>query len=229
MLARALGLTVRANVEPSSYLTDDEYEELVVDIDEKLNDPAFVERTTELAQGKFAGIEKLKDPMANTVAMGMQVLSQAMPQLPDEAAFDRPEFVPTPEDKTKLRDAYFAVADPIGAFYYLAASNQLTPQFISNLMQVYPKLLPKLLGQTVESLQDEPVPYDTQVSLSLATQAPLTSTMDPSFVGALQANISQPPAGQEQQGGVTMTQGGVGKLSKSAAAFETPGQRMMGA
>ena len=229
VLARALGLTVRANVDPSSYLTDEEYEELVMDVDEKLNDPAFVERTTELAQGKFVGVEKLKDPMANTVAMGMQVLSQAMPQLPDEAAFDRAEFVPTPEDKTKLRDAYFAVADPIGAFYYLAANNQLTPQFINNLMQVYPKLLPKLLGQTVESLQGEAVPYDTQVSLSLATQAPLTSTMDPTFVGALQQNISQPPAGQEQQGGVNMTQGGVGKLSKSAATYETPGQRMMGA
>jgi len=227
VLARSLGLTVRANVDPSSYLTDDEYEELVMDIDEKLNDPAFVDRSTELAQGKFAGVEKLRDPMANTVAMGMKVLSESMPKLPDEAAFDRTEFVPTSEDKTKLRDAYFAVADPIGAFYYLAANNQLSPQFINNLMQVYPKLLPKLLGQTVESLQDEPVPYDTQVSLSLATQAPLTSTMDPMFVGALQANISQPPAGQEQQGGVTMTQGGVGKLSKSAAAFQTPGQRMM--
>jgi len=52
----------------------------------------------------------------------------------------------------------------------------------------------------------------------------MEATTGPAFTSLMQENFA--PAGQEQPGGVNMTQGGVGKLRKSAAAFETPMQAL---
>jgi len=231
VLARAIGLTSRSGFSPDDTMSDEEYDKALTKIEDQAGDEETLAQTMIKAQGKFNQVQKLRDPMDASVARAYSLINSVIPPPPEDTPFGTMEFFPTPEDKAKLRDAMFVINDPIGTFFYLAGKNKLSPQVMQMLQQVYPELSAQLMDRAIETFREQgtQAPYSVQVMFSLATQAPLTNTLNPNLVGALQANISQPPAGQEQQGGVNMTQGGVGKLSKSAATYETPGQRMMGA
>lgn len=231
VLARAIGLTSRSGFSPDDTMSDEEYDKALTKIEDQAGDEEALSQTMIKAQGKFNQVQKLRDPMDASVARAYSLINSVIPPPPEDTPFGTMEFYPTPEDKAKLRDAIFVINDPIGTFFYLAGKNKLSPQVMQMTQQVYPQLSAQLMDRAIETFREQgtQAPYSVQVMFSLATQSPLTNTLNPNLVGALQANISQPPAGQEQQGGVNMTQGGVGKLSKSAAAYETPGQRMMGA
>ena len=100
---------------------------------------------------------------------------------------------------------------------------------LAPLKAIYPQLATRLEGQVIDTFSEakKPIPYSMRVQMALVYGPGMDLTVAPPFVGAMQQLYAAP--GQEQDGGVNMTQGGVGKLSKSAAAYETPGQRMMGA
>jgi hypothetical protein len=90
------------------------------------------------------------------------------------------------------------------------------------IQQVYPQLSVQLMDRAIETFREQgtQAPYSVQVMFSLATQAPLTNTLNPNLVGALQANISQPPAGQEQPSEVKFRQG-AGKVLADAHMTQT--------
>jgi len=228
VLARAMGLTLRGMNNPDDTMSDEEYNQALTQVEDQAGDQDGLAKTMLRAQGKFNQVEKMRMPMDQTVARAYSLLNSIIPPQPEDTPFGAVEFVPTPEDKERMRDALFVINDPIGTFFYLASRNKLTPQIMQMMSQVYPQLTAETLDAAIESFQQEGVkaPYSIQVMFSLATKSPMNTSMNPQIIGALQQNISQPPAGQEQPGGVNMTQGGVGQLRKSAAAFETPMQAL---
>ena len=94
---------------------------------------------------------------------------------------------------------------------------------------IYPDIYARLQQQVVSTFVEarKSLPYATRVQLGMAYGQGMDPTVAPQFVGAMQQMYAAP--GQGQDGGVSMTQGGVGKLRKSAAEFTTPMQAIEGA
>ncbi len=171
----------------------------------------------------------VKQNMIETTQRAIQYLQAIQPQPSMGGVFDPFPPEPTMDQKIKYATAISVINDPIGAYYYALGNNLLSEEVLAPLKAIYPQLATRLEGQVIDTFSEakKPIPYSMRVQMALVYGPGMDLTVAPPFVGAMQQLYAAP--GQEQDGGVNMTQGGVGKLSKSAAAYETPGQRMMGA
>ena len=165
------------------------------------------------------------------VTVAVDFLNSLVPIPPPPPPFQRKEYEVPTEVKRNFAAAVDQINDPEGQFFSELSQGTISEDAMTPMRAVYPDLYAHLLTKTVEvfSSSNVEIPFSTRLALGFTIGPDMIPAMNPSLTMMMQQNISQPLAGQEQQGGVNMTQGGVGKLSKSAATYETPGQRMMGA
>lgn len=169
----------------------------------------------------------LNDAMQQTVTRAFTYLSEKVPELAPQAPLDIYEPEPTPEQIETFDSAVRVINDPINTYFYHLATNTLSPQVTEPFQAIYPDLYARVAEAATSKFIEnrKELPYASRVQMGLTYGAGMESTVSPEFVAMNQQMYTSP--GQEQGGGVNMTQGGVGQLRKSAAAFQTPGQRMM--
>ena len=227
ILGKMLGQTVGIVSAPYQTPTDEDYKKSVAKIKELQSDQTRMLRTAERAASGGQNVQALRDALGTTTIRAINYLGTFTPELIPLSPFDRYEPVPTPELKMRYATAIEVINNPIGSYYYALSRNLLDQQVLEPLRAIYPDLYTRLQQETVSTFVENRavLPYATRVQFGLAYGQGMDPTVAPQFVGTMQQLYS--PAGQEQPGGVNMTQGGVGQLRKSAAAFQTPGQRMM--
>jgi len=205
------------------------YDKSVERLNELTSNPEELENYLEDVGNTAKGMPTVKQNMIETTQRAIQYLQAIQPQPSMGGVFDPFPPEPTMDQKIKYATAISVINDPIGAYYYALGNNLLSEEVLAPLKAIYPQLATRLEGQVIDTFSEakKPIPYSMRVQMALVYGPGMDLTVAPQFVGAMQQMYAAP--GQEQDGGVNMTQGGVGKLSKSAAAFETPGQRMMGA
>lgn len=229
ILGKVLGQTAGIIGAPYQTPTDEAYNKSVAKIKELQTNPDRMMQTIERVASGGQNVESLRGSLAQTTQRAINYLGTFTPELAPSSPFDRYEPVPTPELKMRYGTAIEVVNNPVNAYYYALSRNLLDQQVLEPLRAIYPDLYTRLQQQTIDTFVENRgvLPYATRVQLGMAYGQGMDPTVAPQFVGAMQQMYTAPS--QEQVGGVNMTQGGVGKLSKSAAAYQTPGQRMMGA
>ena len=229
ILGKVLGQTAGIIGAPYQTPTDEAYNKSVAKIKELQTNPDRMMQTIERVASGGQNVESLRGSLAQTTQRAINYLGTFTPELAPSSPFDRYEPVPTPEMKMRYGTAIEVVNNPVNAYYYALSRNLLDQQVLEPLRAIYPDLYTRLQKQTIDTFVENRgvLPYATRVQLGMAYGQGMDPTVAPQFVGAMQQMYTAPS--QEQVGGVNMTQGGVGKLSKSAAAYQTPGQRMMGA
>lgn len=165
------------------------------------------------------------------VMVTVDFLNSLVPVPPPPAPFQRQEYEPPPEVKRNFAAAVDQINDPEGQFFSELSQGTISEDAMTPMRAVYPDLYAHLLTKTVEvfSSSNVEIPFSTRLALGFTIGPDMIPAMNPSLTMMMQQNISQLPAGQEQRGGVNMTQGGVGQLRKSAAEFTTPMQAIEGA
>ena len=229
VLGKMLGQTGGIIGTPYQVPSDEDYKKSVDKIKEIQSNPEKFSQMLDKASAGGQNVQPLRNSMAQTTQRAVSYLSTFTPELSPNSPFDPYEPVPTPDLKMKYGTAIEVLNNPVNAYYYSLSNNLLDEQVLEPLRAIYPDIYARLQQQVVSTFVEarKSLPYATRVQLGMAYGQGMDPTVAPQFVGAMQQMYAAP--GQEQDGGVNMTQGGVGKLSKSAAAFETPGQRMMGA
>lgn len=229
VLGHSLGKIAGISALPGQEPDLKNYDKSVERLNELTSNPEELENYLEDVGNTAQGMPTVKQNMIETTQRAIQYLQAIQPQPSMGGVFDPFPPEPTMDQKIKYATAISVINDPIGAYYYALGNNLLSEEVLAPLKAIYPQLATRLEGQVIDTFSEakKPIPYSMRVQMALVYGPGMDLTVAPQFVGAMQQLYA--PAGQEQQGGVNMTQGGVGKLSKSAAAYETPGQRMMGA
>ncbi len=227
ILGKVLGQSAGIIGTPYQTPTDEAYNKSVAKIKELQTNSDRMMQTIERVASGGQNVESLRGSLAQTTQRAINYLGTFTPELAPSSPFDRYEPVPTPELKMRYGTAIEVVNNPVNAYYYALSRNLLDQQVLEPLRAIYPDLYTRLQQQTIDTFVENRgvLPYATRVQLGMAYGQGMDPTVAPQFVGAMQQMYTSP--GQEQGGGVNMTQGGVGQLRKSAAAFQTPGQRMM--
>ena len=200
------------------------YKRSVTKIKELRDNPEKLEFAMDQATSESLPV--FNDAMQSTVSRAFGYLSEKVPELAPQAPFDLYEPEPTPEQMENFDAAVRVINDPINTYFYHLATNTLSPQITEPFQAIYPDLYARVTDAAMEKFIEnrKELPYASRVQMGLAYGAGMESTVSPEVVAMNQQLYS--PAGQEQPGGVNMTQGGVGQLRKSAAAFETPMQAL---
>ena len=203
------------------------YKRSVTKIKELRDNPEKLEFAMDQATSESLPV--FNDAMQSTVSRAFGSLSEKVPELAPQAPFDLYEPEPTPEQMENFDAAVRVINDPINTYFYHLATNTLSPQITEPFQAIYPDLYARVTDAAMEKFIEnrKELPYASRVQMGLAYGAGMESTVSPEFVAMNQQLYS--PAGQEQPGGVNMTQGGVGQLRKSAAEFTTPTQAIEGA
>ena len=227
VLGRVLGATGAIIAEPGDVPDDKKYEKTVKRVRELRDDPQRLAGVVESI--KSPGVEALSEPLQAATVRAFNYLAEVTPDLAEPGLLDRYDPEPTPEQKQNFAVAVEVINNPVKLFYYHLANNTLTSQVTDPFKAIYPDLYSRVTESVFDKFTRarKELPYASRVQMGLTYGAGMESTVSPEFVAMNQQMYTSP--GQEQGGGVNMTQGGVGKLSKSAAAYQTPGQRMMGA
>ena len=229
VLGHSLGKIAGISALPGQEPDLKNYDKSVERLNELTSNPEELENYLEGVGNTAQGMPTVKQNMIETTQRAIQYLQAIQPQPSMGGVFDPFPPEPTMDQKIKYATAISVINDPIGAYYYALGNNLLSEEVLAPLKAIYPQLATRLEGQVIDTFSEakKPIPYSMRVQMALVYGPGMDLTVAPPFVGAMQQLYAAP--GQEQDGGVNMTQGGVGKLSKSAAAYETPGQRMMGA
>ena len=203
------------------------YKRSVTKIKELRDNPEKLEFAMDQATSESLPV--FNDAMQSTESRAFGYLSEKVPELAPQAPFDLYEPEPTPEQMENFDAAVRVINDPINTYFYHLATNTLSPQITEPFQAIYPDLYARVTDAAMEKFIEnrKELPYASRVQMGLAYGAGMESTVSPEFVAMNQQLYS--PAGQEQPGGVNMTQGGVGQLRKSAAEFTTPTQAIEGA
>ena len=203
------------------------YKRSVKKIKELRDDPMKLEAA--MGRATSDSLPILNDAMQGTVTRAFTYLSEKVPELAPQAPFDLYEPEPTPEQMENFDAAVRVINDPINTYFYHLATNTLSPQVTEPFQAIYPDLYARVTDAAMEKFIEnrKELPYASRVQMGLTYGANMESTVSPEFVAMNQQLYAAP--GQEQDGGVSMTQGGVGQLRKSAAEFTTPMQAIEGA
>ena len=165
------------------------------------------------------------------ITVAVDFLNSIVPVNPAPPPFQRVEPDVPASVKREFSQAVEQINDPEGQFFSELSKGTISADSMMPMRAVYPDLYANLLMKTVDvfSSSEREIPFSTRLALGFTIGPEVVPSMDSNAVAMMQANISQPPAGQEQPGGVNMTQEGVGRLRKSAAEFTTPMQAIEGA
>ena len=229
VLGHSLGKIAGISALPGQEPDLKNYDKSVERLNELTSNPEELENYLEDVGNTAQGMPTVKQNMIETTQRAIQYLQSIQPQPSMGGVFDPFPPEPTMDQKIKYATAVSVINDPIGAYYYALGNNLLSEEVLAPLKAIYPQLATRLEGQVIDTFSEakKPIPYSMRVQMALVYGPGMDLTVAPQFVGAMQQMYAAP--GQEQDGGVNMTQGGVGQLRKSAAAYQTPGQRMMGA
>jgi hypothetical protein len=227
VLGHSLGKIAGISALPGQEPDLKNYDKSVERLNELTSNPEELENYLEDVGNTAKGMPTVKQNMIQTSQRAIQYLQAIQPQPSMGGVFDPFPPEPTMDQKIKYATAISVINDPIGAYYYALGNNLLSEEVLAPLKAIYPQLATRLEGQVIDTFSEakKPIPYSMRVQMALVYGPGMDLTVAPQFVGAMQQMYTSP--GQEQGGGVNMTQGGVGQLRKSAAAFQTPGQRMM--
>lgn len=229
VLGHSLGKIAGISALPGQEPDLKNYDKSVERLNELTSNPEELENYLEDVGNTARGMPTVKQNMIQTSQRAIQYLQAIQPQPSMGGVFDPFPPEPTMDQKIKYATAISVINDPIGAYYYALGNNLLSEEVLAPLKAIYPQLATRLEGQVIDTFSEakKPIPYSMRVQMALVYGPGMDLTVAPQFVGAMQQMYASP--GQGQDGGVSMTQGGVGKLRKSAAEFTTPMQAIEGA
>ena len=229
VLGHSLGKIAGISALPGQEPDLKNYDKSVERLNELTSNPEELENYLEDVGNTAQGMPTVKQNMIQTSQRAIQYLQSIQPQPSMGGVFDPFPPEPTMDQKIKYATAISVINDPIGAYYYALGNNLLSEEVLAPLKAIYPQLATRLEGQVIDTFSEakKPIPYSMRVQMALVYGPGMDLTVAPQFVGVMQQMYAAP--GQGQDGGVSMTQGGVGKLRKSAAEFTTPMQAIEGA
>lgn len=163
--------------------------------------------------------------LAETATQQIQYLQALKPKPFRAGPLDKP-IEPSDAEMARYNRALSIANQPMIVLEHVKKGTvQLTD--LQDLKAMYPALYDKMAGMISNDMinrhaDEEPIPYDTRMGISLFLAQPIDSSMTPSSIMSAQPKTAAPPA--RDPGAVKPTQNGMNKLGKSNKMHMTPNQ-----
>ncbi len=131
--------------------------------------------------------------VSESVVRAADFLSQKAPKKPDSMdMFSEPIFQPSDAAIAKFNRYLKAVDVPLSIMDDLE-SGVLQPESVEAVAYVYPRLYKRITTQAMEQIkQGAKIPYSDKIQFATLLQMPVSSTMTPQFIRAMQADNIDP-------------------------------------
>lgn len=166
------------------------------------NPQIYMDKIMENTQGVYAYSPSLADSMMNTGVESVNFLISKLPKT--EIGFDQ-EFYDEAPDYSDYQIATFnryarAVENPLSILEDIQAGT-LTPQAMEAVRTIYPTIMSEIQTQVMDQMsKNRPnLAYGQKVQLSMLLGFPVSATMKPSFIAAMQKGAYQTPQQQQSQ------------------------------